>query len=134
MATSAPYDPSQDYAASYDALSKRIASNFAQQRSGLNQELASRGVQTSGVASIPSAQLRVGEANSQNDAASQYALEQARTGVARQDAAMNFERQKQLAQLGYDQQNALSRRMAQSGLESAAISGGVGGLTRALFV
>jgi hypothetical protein len=121
-----PYNPSTDYAASYDALSRRIASNFAQQRAGLNQELATRGVQTSGVASIPSAALRTGEAGAMNDIAGQFALEQAHTGIQDRQAAEAFARQKELAQIGYDNTNAINRRMANAGLQTALISGGLG--------
>lgn len=121
-----PYNPDSDYAAAYDSLSKRIASNFAGQRAGLNQELATRGVQTSGVSSIPSAALRTGEAGAMDDAASQFALEQARTKVSDRQAAEEFARNKELAQIGWDQQSAIARRQASAGLTSALISGGLG--------
>lgn len=120
------YDPSTDYAASYDALSKRIANNFAGQRSGLNQELATRGVQTSGVSSIPSAALRTGEADAQNQVAGQYALEQAHTGIEDRRRQEDFAQQMKMAQFGYDQQSAIARRQANAGLTSALISGGLG--------
>jgi hypothetical protein len=122
----ADYNPSQDYAASYDALSRRISSNFASQRAGLNQELATRGVQTSGVSSIPSAALRVGENNAKDDIAGQYALEQAHTGIEDRRRAEDFANQMKFAQFGYDQTSAIARRAANAGLESALISGGLG--------
>lgn len=128
----ADYNPSTDYAASYDALSRRIAQNFAGQRKGLNQELATRGVQTSGVSSIPSANLRVGEAGAMNDIAGQFALEQAHTGIEDRQAAQAFERQKELTRMGYDYNNAISRRAASSGLTSSLISGGLGALGSSL--
>lgn len=120
------YDPSADYAASYDALSRRIASNFAGQRAGLNQELATRGVSTSGVSAIPSAALRVGESNAQDQVAGQYALEQAHTGIEDRRRAEDFQHNLELANLGFNNQNALARRMANSGLTSSLISGGLG--------
>lgn len=126
MAT--PYNPSTDYASAYDALSKRIQQNFAAQRGNLNQELATRGVQTSGVASIPSAALGIGEAGAMNDVAGQFALEQAHTGIQDRQAAEAFAREKELAQLGYDRNDAISRRQANSGLQGALISGGLGAI------
>ncbi len=120
------YDPSADYAASYDALSRRIASNFAGQRANLNQELATRGVSTSGVAAIPSAALRTGENEAKDQVAGQYALEQAHTGIEDRRRAEDFSRQLQLAQYGYGQQDAIARRAANSGLQAALISGGLG--------
>lgn len=128
----APYEPSKDYAASYNALSRRIASNFASQRAGLNQELATRGVNTSGVASIPSAALRTGEANALGDVAGQYALEQAHTGIEDRQRLDAFNQQKILAQMGADRQDAMGRRMANAGLTSALISGGLGAAGAAL--
>ncbi len=121
-----PYNPSTDYAAAYDALSKRIQSNFAAQRGNLNQELATRGVQTSGVSTIPSAALRVGEAGAKNDVAGQFALEQAHTSIEDRRRAEDFNNQMKMAQYGYGQQDAIQRRMANSGLEAALISGGLG--------
>lgn len=120
------YDPSQDYASSYDALSRRISANFGQQRVGLNQELADRGVQTSGVSAIPSTTLRVGENSAKDQVAGQYALEQAQTGIADRVRAQEFQQQDYLANLGYNNQNALARRMGNSGLQASLISGGLG--------
>lgn len=121
-----PYNPDADYSAAYDALSRRIANNFAGQRANLNQELATRGVQTSGVSSIPAARLGAAEAGEMDDAASQFALEQARTKVSDRQAADQFGRDLQLTQLGWGQQDAISRRAANSGLQAALISGGLG--------
>lgn len=122
----ADYNPSTDYAASYDALSKRIQANFAAQRGRLNQELATAGVQTSGVRAIPSAALRSAEAGEMNDVAGQFALEQARTGIEDRRSLEAFGREKELAELGWNRQDAVSRRAAKSGLEAALISGGLG--------
>lgn len=61
-----------------------------------------------------------------NDVAGQFALEQAHTGIEDRRSLEDFQRQLQLANLGYDRQDALSRRMANAGLESALISGGLG--------
>ncbi len=120
------YEPSNDYASAYDALTKRIQQNFAQQRGDLNQELATRGVNTSGVAAIPSAALRTGEAGEMADVAGQFALEQAHTGIEDRRSAEQFEREKQLANLGWDRQDSIARRAASAGLQSALISGGLG--------
>lgn len=122
------FDPTQDYAASYNALKARIANSYAGKRANLNQELATRGVQTSGVSSIPSARLGAAEAGEEASAASDFALEQARTTVADRQAALQFARTKELNQIGYDRQDALQRRMSQGGLQSALISGGIGAL------
>jgi hypothetical protein len=83
-------------------------------------------VQTSGVSSIPSAALRVGENNEKDAVAGQYALEQAHTGIEDRRRAEDFANQMKFAQFGWDQQSALARRAAQSGLETALISGGLG--------
>ncbi len=122
------FDPTNDYAASYNALKARIGQSFAGKRANLNQELATRGVQTSGVSSIPSAQLGAAQAGEEASAAGDFALEQARTTVADRQAALNFARQKELGQLEFDRTSSLQRRMASSGLQSALISGGIGAL------
>lgn len=120
------YTPTQDYNAAYDALKARIATSFADKRANLNQELATRGVQTSGVSAIPSGRLSAAQAGEEAGAASNFALENARTMIDDRQRAEQFARDKELATLGWDRQDAISRRMAQSGLQSAAISGGLG--------
>ncbi len=75
------YDPTNDYASAYGALGRRIQANFAGQRANLNQELATRGVNTSGVSAIPSARLGAAEAGARDEAAAHFAELQAGTKV-----------------------------------------------------
>lgn len=126
MPDSYGYNPDQDYNSAYNALRARIAQGYAGQRANLNQELATRGVQTSGVSSIPSGRLGAAQAGDEAGAASQFALEQARTAVSDRQRAEEFERNKYLYGLAGSQQDALSRRMADAGLQTALVSGGLG--------
>lgn len=124
MATNG-FDPTQDYATAYNALKARLGQSYAGQRANLNQELATRGVQTSGVSSIPSSRLGAAQAGEEAGLAGQFALEQARTKISDRQAAEQFARDRELAQLGYERQDALQRRAAKAGLESMLISGGL---------
>lgn len=120
------YDPTADYSAAYGALGRRIQSNFAGQRANLNQELATRGVNTSGVSAIPSARLGAAEAGERDAVAARFAELQAGTKVQDRQRLDEFNNQKTLFQMGADRQDAMARRQAQGGLESALISGGSG--------
>jgi hypothetical protein len=123
------YEPTNDYNVAYEAAGRRLDQNYAKRRAQLNQEIASRGVNTSGVALIPGAELGEQEQNDRADLAGRFALEQAHTGIEDRQAAENFDRNKELARLGYDAQAALSRRLAKGQLQSGLIAGGAAGLS-----
>lgn len=119
------YNPTTDYADAYDALTRRIKGNFAGQRAGLHQDLATRGVATSGVSSIPLARLGGEEAGELDDVAAQFALEQASTGIEDRRSAEAFSRAKELSQFNFDMESALARRLGKNQLTGQVIGGGL---------
>jgi hypothetical protein len=120
------YDPTQDYAASYDALQRRLRSNFASQRGQQQQDIATRGVSTSGVSQIPLEATAREQGLAESDLAGQFALEQARTGIEDRRSAEAFERQRQLGAEGFGREDALRRRLGQQQLYGGLIAGGLG--------
>lgn len=120
------YQSSPDYAPAYGALQRRITASFSGQRANLNNELASRGVGTSGVSAIPSSALDSAQAGQEAGAAGHFAEAQANTAIEDRRRAEEFDRQKQLMQYGSDIQNAMQRRLAQSQLQGQLIGGGIG--------
>lgn len=118
------YEPTQDYATAYDAALRRLRGGYAQRKGDLAQNLATRGVSTSGVSSIPEAALAAGEEEAETGLAGQFALEQARTGIEDRREAEAFGRQKEL--FGMDE--ALKRRLAQGQLQAGLIGGGLGAI------
>ena len=122
----AQYDPNSDYASAYGVMQDRIKRNFAGQRQGLAQELATRGVQSSGVSAIPLGQLGAAEEGQKSDLAGQFALQQANTGIEDRRSAENFSRQMQLGEQGFNMQDALNRRLANQQMQGQIIGGLLG--------
>ena len=120
------YNPSPDYANAYSALQKRVAANYAAQRGGLNQELATRGVQTSGVSAIPSTALRASQAGEESGLAGNMAMEQARTAVQDRQMQEQYQRQLEMMRQGFDMNSSLQRQLGQQQLVGGLIGGGLG--------
>ncbi len=110
------YTADADYGSAYNALKARIAASYAGSRDKLNQDVASRGVQTSGVATIPAASMLAGEAGAEAGGAEDFALEQARTGVREKEAATQFGRDMALGNNYFNNVSALQRRLGQNQL------------------
>lgn len=119
------YTPDQDYSAAYNALKARTAAAYAGQRGTLNNDLAARGVETSGVSAIPMSSLLASEAETNAGGAQNFALEQARTGVREKEAATQFVYDTALGQQGFNNQSALSRRLGQNQLAGQLGAGGL---------
>ena len=122
------FSPDQDYAQAYSALQRRIAANYAGQRAGLNQELATRGVQTSGVSAIPSTAMRAQQAGEESGLAGQFGLEQARTKIQDRQLQEQYARQLQMMQSGFDMQSSLQRSLGNQQLMGSILGGGIGAL------
>lgn len=120
MATA--YNPSGDYAAAYDWALKSLLQNKAYMDEATAQDVASRGVRTSGVASIPEEQNGRAYEQAVADMTSKLALAQAQTGIDQDARNQQYQHDLQLAQLGYDFQNTLQRKKDQS----AMLAGGLG--------
>jgi hypothetical protein len=110
------YSPDQDYSAAYNALKARTSAAYAGSRGQLAQDLATRGVQTSGVSAIPEASMLASEAGAKAAGAE---------GLASQEggdvARANLLAQQQAGQLNMattlqGNQNALARRLGQNQL------------------
>lgn len=120
------YTPNQEYSDAYDAVTRRLRSNYAKQRGNLQQDLATRGVSTSGVSSIPLAQLGNEEELAIADTDARFALDQVDNVIQDRRAAEQHVRNRELAQLGYDAQDAIQRRLAGNSLKAAVIGGTIG--------
>lgn len=114
------YDPTPDYGAGYNALKAKIAASYAGSRGQLNQDLASRGVQTSGVSAIPVSSMLASEAAAGAGGAEDFALEQARTGVREKEMGMEADLQRRNAidinNADFSNRSVLARRLAQNQL------------------
>jgi hypothetical protein len=114
-----------DYAAAYDSLRRRIASSYAAPRANLNQQIATRGVQGSGVATIPAGRMMAAQAGEESGLAQQIAARQAGTNVQDRQLAAQMAHQEELAQMGFDMRSSLQRSLAGSQLQGAVIGGGL---------
>lgn len=120
----ATYEPSADFNTAYEAANKRLMANFAQQRGQQNQAIASRGVATSGVASIPGEQLDRAQSEAQAGLIGGLAQSQAQNTIEdrRLKERMDFERS--VAENQINAQNTIARRQMQGQL----IGGGIGAI------
>lgn len=126
------YTPNQDYDTAWGAVQRRIASQFAQRRGGTQADLAARGVQTSGVSSIPLENINREESLATSDQAGKFALDQANNQI--QDRRLEADRalQMQMAREGWDRQDSLARRQSRDALTGAIISGTLSGAGAAM--
>lgn len=115
--------PDQTYGAAYNAISDRIRRQYAGERAGLNQQLASAHVLGSGVSTIPMANLGARQAGDLSSAAETIGTGQAQQNIAKRWMGEDYQNQLTLAQLGYSNQDAIARRMGQNQLYGGAISG-----------
>jgi hypothetical protein len=120
------YNPTPDFNTAWEAVNRRIKTNYAGQRAGQQGDLAARGVATSGVSQIPLESTNRAEGNDISDAAGQFALSQAETGIEDRRRREDFARQKQLMSMGYGFEDAMNRRLAQNQLTGGLIAGGLG--------
>lgn len=121
--------PNLSYDTAYDALQRRIRQQYAGQRAGLNQALASRQVQGSGVAIAPIASLGAQEAGAMGQGAGQIGLQQSSDAVARRYQGEDYAQQMYMLQNDNERRNALARRLGQNQLTAMGISGGINAIS-----
>lgn len=120
------YNPTMDYRDPYNAVQARVGKNFGAQRADLSSFIKNSGVHTGGTSSIPEALYAPAEAGAHAGVTGDFASGQA--GTQNEDILrrQNFQNQQNLAQYGWDYQNALGRRLAGNQLLAGEIAGGLG--------
>ena len=117
--------PDQTYGAAYNALSERIARQYAGQRAGLNQQLASSHVLGSGVSAAPMAALGSQEAGALNSAAENIGQNQAQNAIARRWMGEDYAQQMKLSQMYSDWQRRNAERQGRNSLTGGIVGGGL---------
>lgn len=116
------------YAQPYAAAMRRVQGGYVNRKANLAQDLAMRGVSTSGVSAIPEGVLSGQQGTDEAGVAEQFGLAQA--GAAQREREMALGNSYDMAKQERDQQfqSALQRRMAQGQLNAALIGGGIGAI------
>lgn len=122
MAENYGFNAGGDFAPAYQAAQAALQQRFLKAKGDLAQSLAARGVRTSGVATIPEAELASSETAANAGLISQFGEKQAETGIEDRRIAEEraFQREMQ------DRQGSLYQTLARRQLQGQLIAGGLG--------
>lgn len=128
------FEAGGEFAPAYEAAQRRLRANFARQKGELAQGLASRGVRTSGVGSIPGETLERGQSEAETGLIGDFAMRQAGEGITDRRLGEEFERRKGLMRFGADIESDLHRTMARRMLQGQLMSGGINAILSLLKI
>lgn len=121
------YAPDADYNEAYEAANRRLQASGARRRGLLTQEIASKGVSTSGVSAIPIEEYERGQQEAEAGLVGEFALSQADNAVQDRRLAQSREHDMNMMTTGYGLQDAISRRLGRQQLQGQVIGGVIGG-------